>query len=141
MWLLSVYCFLFHPLFFPCFFFPSIRRSEVLPSVLGAKNPGDVDHVLESRLGFRPATSLQAAVGVDPEVLLREVLEHLLEATGHLLFVGDAGAVDIIQTRPNLVGVAKLLEGTEELEVGLGVLDGQHVDVHALDGLKDVVEI
>lgn len=49
--------------------------------------------------------------------------------------------MDIVDTRTDLVRVAVLLEGVEELHVALRRLDGDDVGIKALDGGEDVVEI
>ena len=49
--------------------------------------------------------------------------------------------MDVIHTRPDLVGVAVLFEGVQELHVALGGLDGDDIGVKALDGREDVVKV
>jgi hypothetical protein len=49
--------------------------------------------------------------------------------------------MDIIDTRADLVGVAVLLEGVEELHVALRCLDGDYISIKTLDGGEDVVEV
>lgn len=49
--------------------------------------------------------------------------------------------MDIVDTRTNLVGVAIVLEGIEELHVALRGLDGDDVGVKSLDRGEDVVEV
>ena len=49
--------------------------------------------------------------------------------------------MDVINARPDLVGVTVLFERVEELHVALGSFDGDDVGIEALDGREDVVEI
>jgi hypothetical protein len=49
--------------------------------------------------------------------------------------------VDIIDTGADLVRVAVVLEGVEELHVSLGGLDGNDIGVKTLDGGEDVVKV
>lgn len=92
-------------------------------------------------LSLLPATSLQTAVGVDEEETVREDVEHGLEAVTNLLVAGDTRRVDVVNTRTDLVGVAVLLEGVQELHVALRCLDGDDISVEALNGGEDVVEV
>mmetsp|Transcript_18854 Transcript_18854/g.34198 ORF Transcript_18854/g.34198 Transcript_18854/m.34198 type:complete len:615 (-) Transcript_18854:549-2393(-) len=49
--------------------------------------------------------------------------------------------MDVVQSGSNSIGVSVLLEGGQELEVALAVLDGDDVRVQGLDGREDVVEV
>jgi hypothetical protein len=49
--------------------------------------------------------------------------------------------VDIIDARTDLVTVAVVTEGAEQLHVALGCLNGYDVGIEALDGREDVVEV
>jgi hypothetical protein len=99
------------------------------------------DEVLKRSLGLLPATGLQAAIGVDEQQLGRDERQELGNTVLDLLLARDTGRVDIVDTRPDLVGVAELLEGREQLEVGLGRLDGDNVRIKTLDRGEDVVEV
>ena len=92
-------------------------------------------------LSLLPATGLETAIGVDEEQLVREYLEHGGNTVTDLLIAGHTGRVDIVDTRPNLVGVAVLLEGVEQLHVALRRLDGDDISIKTLDGWEDVVEV
>lgn len=110
-------------------------------SVLLASPASGGDEVLERSLGLLPPTSLQAAIRVDEQQLGLDECQKLGNAVLDLLLARDTGRVDIIDARPNLVGVAKLLEGREQLEVRLGGLNGDNVGIKTLDGGEDIVEI
>lgn len=47
--------------------------------------------VLESLQSLGPGTGLEATVGVDPELIGTEVLEHLIDAVLDLLLAGNTG--------------------------------------------------
>jgi hypothetical protein len=49
--------------------------------------------------------------------------------------------VDVVDTRPDLVRVAELLEGTKQLEITLGGLNGDNISIEALDRREDVVKV
>ena len=49
--------------------------------------------------------------------------------------------MDIVDTGTDLVGVAVLLEGGEELHVALGSLDRDDIGVQALDRREDIVKV
>lgn len=49
--------------------------------------------------------------------------------------------MDVVDTRPDLVGVAVMLEGVEQLHVALRCLDGDDVGVKILNRRENVVEI
>jgi hypothetical protein len=49
--------------------------------------------------------------------------------------------VDVVDTRANLVGVAIMLEGIQELHVTLGGFDRDDIGIEALDGGENVVEV
>lgn len=77
------------------------RVSQVLctKTLLATEVLGGVDHVDQSRLDLVPGTGLQTAVGVDPELLGTEVLQHLRETLLELGLAGDTRAVDVVDTR------------------------------------------
>ena len=78
---------------------------------------------------------------VDKEEGIGEDVQHVLETILDLLLSGNTGRVDVVDTGANLVGVAVLLEGGEELHVALGGLDGDDIGVQALDRGEDVVKV
>ena len=49
--------------------------------------------------------------------------------------------MDVVDTGPDLVRVAVVLEGVEELEVALRRLNGDDVGIKRLNGGEDVVEV
>jgi hypothetical protein len=49
--------------------------------------------------------------------------------------------VNVINTGADLVRVAVLFEGVQELHVTLGRLNGDDISVEALDGREDVIEV
>jgi hypothetical protein len=110
--------------------------SVVLASPLGSLNKVD-----EGSLSLGPATGLQATVRVDDKKGVGEDVKHGLDTVLDFLTAWDTRRVDVIDTRADLVGVAVLLEGVEQLHVSLGGLDGDDIGVKALDGREDVVEV
>ena len=56
------------------------------------------DHVGKGRLGLLPLAGLKPAVGVDPELVRLEVLEHLGDAVLDLLLGRDTWRVDVVDT-------------------------------------------
>lgn len=92
-------------------------------------------------LSLLPATGLETAVRVDDEQVGRKDGKHGGDAVLDLLLSGNTGRVDVIHTRPDLVRVAVVLEGVEELHVALRRLDGDDVGVEVLDGREDVVKV
>jgi hypothetical protein len=78
---------------------------------------------------------------VDEEEGVREDVEHGLETILDFLASRDTRRVDVINTRANLVGVPVMLEGGEELHVGLGSFDGDDVSIQTLDRGEDVIEV
>jgi hypothetical protein len=49
--------------------------------------------------------------------------------------------VDVIDARPNLVGVPVVLEGVEKLHVALGCLDRNDISIETLNRWEDIVEV
>jgi hypothetical protein len=64
-----------------------------------------------------------------------------LETVNDLLLAGDTRRVDVVDTRTNLVGVAVLLEGVEELHVTLRELDRNDIGIETLNGGEDVTKV
>jgi hypothetical protein len=81
--------------------------------ILLASPAGSSNEVLEGCLGLLPSTGLQAAIRVNEQQLRPDEGQELGDAILDLLLAGYAGRVDIIDTGPNLVRVAKLLESIE----------------------------
>ena len=79
--------------------------------------------------------------GVDEEEIGRKELKESLDAVLDLLLGGNTRRVDIVDTRADLVGVAVLPEGRQELEVALGGFDGDDIGIETLDRGEDVVEV
>lgn len=99
------------------------------------------DEVGEGLLGLLPATGLETTVWVDDEEVGREDLSHVGNSVLDLLLSRNTRRVDVVDTRTDLVGVAVRLEDVEQLEVGLGGLDGDDIGVKSLDGREDVSEV
>ena len=74
------------------------RHCRLLAAVLLAEVLGRGDHVVERCLGLLPLAGFEAAVGVDPELVGLEVLQHLLNAVFDLLFGRYPRAVDVVDT-------------------------------------------
>ncbi|KAK1242143.1 hypothetical protein MKX07_000129 [Trichoderma sp. CBMAI-0711] len=102
---------------------------------------GGGDHVGQSLLGLLPLAGLETAVGVDPELLRLEVLEHLLDAVLDLLLAGNTGRVDVVDTRSDVAGVGRVDEDAQQLGIGLAVLNGQNVGIEGSDGVEEVLEL
>ncbi len=49
--------------------------------------------------------------------------------------------MDVVDTGTDLVGVAVLLEGVEELHVALRCLNRDNISIKTLDGGEDVIEV
>lgn len=64
-----------------------------------------------------------------------------LETGNDLLFAGNTRRMDVVDTRANLVGVAVLPEGMEELHVALRELNRDDIGVETLDGGEDVTKV
>ena len=115
--------------------------NENLLGILGTEVLGGVDHVGQSLLGLLPLSGLETAVGVDPELLGLEVLEHLLDAVTDLLLAGDTRGVDVVDTRSDVAGVLRVDEDLEELGIRLAVLDRQDVSIESGNGVEEVLEL
>ena len=102
---------------------------------------GGVDHVDQRGLGLLPLASLQAAVGVDPQLVGLEVHQHLGDAVLDLLLRGDTGRVDVVDTRADVAGVGLIFEDLEELGIALAVLDGEDVGIEGRNGVEEVLEL
>src|SRR3989441_7735450 len=157
----SFICFLyFHShLFIPSFFFfffLMIRRpprSTLFPyttlfrsvrgSVRGgrAQLPRRLHHVPERGQRLLPAARLEPAVGIDPDLAVVQHLPHALERLDDLRGARHRGRVDVVDARPDLVGVLVFLQSLEQLRARAGVLDGDDVGVHLLDHAEHVVEL
>src|SRR5713226_10773883 len=106
-----------------------------------AQLPRGLHQVAQRRQRLLPATRLQAAVGVDPDLA---VVEHLLHALQRLRDLGgarDPGGMDVVDPRADFVRIVVLLECLEQLRSGARVLDRDDVGVHLLDHADDVVEL
>jgi hypothetical protein len=70
-----------------------LAAATTVIELAGEVNWGEVHAltVLESLQGLGPGTSLEATVGVDPELIGAEVLEHLIDAVLDLLLAGNTG--------------------------------------------------
>jgi len=68
-------------------------------------------------------------------------LQHGLDLGLHLLGRGHTGRVDVVETGSDTRVVSLVLEGLDQLHVGLGGLDGDDVSVQSLDRPEDVVEV
>lgn len=88
-----------------------------------------------------PATGLETTVRVDGQQLGRQDLEHGCDPVLDLLLSRNTGRVDVVDTWADLVGVLVVAEDLDELEVGLGRLDGDDVGVETLDRGEDVGKV
>ena len=64
------------------------QRKSLCLGVLLSDNDGGLHHVLECLLSLNPTSGLEAAVGVDPKLLVGDDLTRLAEKSGHLLHAG-----------------------------------------------------
>ena len=115
-------------------------RRELL-GVLLAERLGGRHKVGESGLGLGPLAGLQTTVGVDPELVGAQVLEHLLDTVLDLLLAGDTGRVDVVDTGTDVAGVGLVDEHLEQLGVRLAVLDGQDIGIQSGNGVEEVLEL
>lgn len=109
--------------------------------VLGTEVLGGGDHVGQSLLGLLPLAGLETAVRVDPQLLRLEVLEHLLDAVLDLLLAGNTRRVDVVDTRSDVTGVGRVNEDSQQLGIGLAVLDGQNIGIEGSNGVEEVLEL
>src|SRR3954469_9486015 len=99
------------------------------------------DHVLQRRQRFVPASCLEPAVGIHPDLPAVQDAGHALERAGDLRRRRHARRVDVVDPGADLVGILVLFEPLEQLRAGSCVLDRNHVRIHALDHLQHVVEL
>lgn len=118
-----------------------LGRRLSLVGVLLTEVLGSVDHVGEGTLDLVPLAGLETAVGVDPELLGAEELEHLLNALLELLLGGNTGGVDVVDTGADVAGVGLVNEDLEELGIRLGVLNGEDIGIEGSDGVEEVLEL
>jgi hypothetical protein len=64
-----------------------------------------------------------------------------LETVNDLLLARNTRRMDVVDTRTDLVGVAVLPEGVEQLHVALRELDRDDIGIEALDGGEDVAKV
>lgn len=93
------------------------------------------------RMGFAGKDLVLTTVGVDEEVVGVEDLQHGLDLLLHLLLGGNSGRVNVVKTGSDTRVVSLVLEGLDQLHVGLGGLDRDDVGVEGLDVGEDVVEV
>jgi len=110
-------------------------------SIVLARPLGSLDQVGERRFGLLPGTGLETTVRVDEEERGRQDLEHSLETVLDFLLPRDTRGVDVVDTRADLVGVAVLLEGMQELHVTLRSFDRDDIGIETLDRGEDVIEV
>src|SRR5882762_1540566 len=99
------------------------------------------DHVLQCRQRFLPAPRLESAVGVHPDLRAVQHARHVLQRARDLPGRRHARRVDVVHAGADLVGILVLLEALQQLRAGAGVLDRDHIRIHALDHLEHVVEL
>ena len=49
--------------------------------------------------------------------------------------------MDVVDARPDLIGIIEVLEGVQQLHVGTRGLDGDDIGIHGGDSADDVVEL
>ena len=102
---------------------------------------GSSNHVGKRSFGLLPATSLQAAIRVDEQMIRPDQRQHVRDTVLDLLLAGNTRRVDIVNTRTDEVLVSELLESGKELHVALRRFDGDDVGVQTFDRGEDVVEV
>ncbi|KAI6768810.1 hypothetical protein HG531_010999 [Fusarium graminearum] len=65
---------------------------------------------------------------------------HLLDAVLDLLLAGDTRRVDVVDTRSDVAGILRVDKDTEELGIGLAVLNGEDIGIKSSDGVEEVLE-
>src|SRR5712664_1093753 len=99
------------------------------------------DHVLERGQRFFPTARLEPTVGVHPDLGAVQHSRHALQCATDLRDGRHTRRVDVVDTRADLVGILVVLESLQQLRAGAGVLDRDHIRIHALDHLQHVVEL
>src|SRR5215207_1280793 len=75
-------------------------RHQLLAHLLGR-----VDHVAQAGFDLSPGACLEAAVGVDPELLGTQDTSSLVEQLDHLVRARDPRGVDVVDPRADVVRV------------------------------------
>ena len=104
---------------------------------LGANFLRGLDQVAQGLFGLGVAAGLQTAVRVDPQLTGRHVLDGGAQQLGDLSLSGDAGAVDVIDTRTNTAAKAVCLEVIDYVHAGAGCLNGGHIGIQSVNGVDD----
>src|SRR6266705_4013011 len=89
------------------------------------------DHVFERGERLLPAARLETAVGVHPDLRVIQHARHALQRARDFGHGRHPWGVDVVHTGTDLVRVFVLLEALQQLRAGAGVLDRDHVRVHA----------
>jgi hypothetical protein len=72
------------------------RGALTLPLFVGLAGPlGRIHHVRQSLLGLRPTASFEAAIRVDDEQIVRDLLDHGSDAVLNLLLRWDTRRVNL----------------------------------------------
>ena len=83
-----------------------VARSIVNFGILVAEFPAHIlrccDHIDEGGFDFRPAASLQATVGVHPQLLRRDHFRGFVEQVADVFFRGDPRRVDVVDAWADL---------------------------------------
>lgn len=108
---------------------------------LFASPAGSGDKVLKGCLGFLPAASLQPAIWVHEQQVGPNECQEFGDTVLDFLLAGDTRRMNVVDTGPNLVRIAKLLESAEQLEVALRRLDRDDIRIKALDRWENIVEV
>ena len=91
------------------------------------------DEVRESSFGLLPLTSLETTIRVNKQEVGRQDANCGCDMVLDLLLARYTRRVNIVDTWTNQVGVAEPLEGTQDLEIRLGGLNGDDISVETLD--------
>src|SRR5437764_41831 len=114
----------------------SASSAVALPALAGATG-------LDATAGWPPPSAARIAWPTAVPTPRQAVAERLLHALERLHDLGGTrhpGRVNVVDARPDLVGIAVLFEALQQLRPGARVLDRDHVRVHLLDHADDVVE-
>lgn len=96
---------------------------------------------MQTLLGLLPSSGLETAIGVDPEQVLGQDLDHGGDSVLDLLLSRNSGGVNVVHTGADLVRVSVVSESLEQLQVRLGSFNGDDVGVQSLDGREDVGKV
>ena len=108
--------------------------------VFGSVEFGGIDHIGQRRFGLLPLSGLEATVGVNPQLLWLEVLQHLLDTILDFLLRWNTRGVDVVDTRSDVSWICFVNEDLEELGIRFAVLDREDISIQSCNGVEEVLE-